>query len=83
MMVQSTLKRFNLIKPSSELYDGERIVAGTTMNVFIKIIGEKHNIQDISKEWVHWHFSLYETVQLSFFPKTCQYAWFNQMPSSF
>ena len=41
IIVKSTFKRFGFIKPSSGLYDGERIDAGTTMDVFIKIMGEE------------------------------------------
>ena len=33
-MVKSTLKRFSFIKPSSELYEGEKIVVLTTMDIF-------------------------------------------------
>ena len=40
MMVKSTLKRFGFFKPSSELYDGEKIVAWTTGDDSIKITGE-------------------------------------------
>ena len=39
MMVKSTLKGFCFIKHSSGLYDGEKCVARTTMDVFIKITG--------------------------------------------
>ena len=35
--VKSALKHFGFIKPSSGLYDGEKIVAWTTLDVFIKI----------------------------------------------
>ena len=39
MMVKSMLKCFGFIKPSSGLYDGEKIVAWTTIDVFIEITG--------------------------------------------
>ena len=41
MMVKSTLKRFSFIRPSSGLYDEEKTVALTTMDVFIRITGEE------------------------------------------
>ena len=41
MMVKSMLKRFGFIKPSSGLYDGEKIVGLTTMDAFIKITREE------------------------------------------
>ena len=39
--VKSTLKSFGFIEPTSELYDGEKLVAWTTIDFFIKITGEK------------------------------------------
>ena len=36
-----TLKYFGFIKPSSGLYDGDKIVAWTTIDVFMKITEEK------------------------------------------
>ena len=41
MMVKLTLKCFGFIKPSSGLYDGEKIIARTMMGIFTKITGEE------------------------------------------
>ena len=42
LMVKSMLKPFGFIETSSGLYDGERIVAWTTMDVcFYKMVGEE------------------------------------------
>ena len=59
-MEKSVLKRFGFIKPSSELYDGENIVAWTTMGVFIITEVEKvYTEKDHKKErWLNDYYSL-------------------------
>ena len=41
MIVKSTLKHFSFIRLSSGLYEREKIVAWTMMDVFMKIMGKE------------------------------------------
>ena len=57
-MVKSTLKCFHFIKPSSGLYDGEKIVVKKRMDVFIS-----HTVGFISK--IYWKHSFFQAAVVS------------------